>query len=363
MNTPRKLLTGVLVLGLAVGGCSAASHIGALQPPKIKSHTAPKIPVQPHVVDILRPRFQLGAGIDLYGYPGEDYAQAATAEMSYLHRLHANAVTISFPFYVNGIQGRRAYATRKTPTPAELAQVVRAAETSGFYVALRPLLANSKLGVPRNVWKPVHMRAWFASYQRFLMPYAQMAQLNKVHRFYVGAEFQDFGTSPLWNRLDRALHRAYKGTLAYANNGHLLHQGSGGRLAKISADSYPDMTRMGPHASVAKLTGAWEAWDRIMPPGTVISEVGIAGVRGAYAKPWMTNWGTSAPLDHTVQVRWFTAACRAAAATHMGGIYFWAIGFGKIALAQPLDIDHQSAWEDGPAERAAAACFQQLSNG
>ena len=41
MRTTRKLLAGAIVLGLAVGGCSAALHLNALQPPKIKSHKAP----------------------------------------------------------------------------------------------------------------------------------------------------------------------------------------------------------------------------------------------------------------------------------------------------------------------------------
>jgi hypothetical protein len=363
VKTTRKLLTGAIVAGLAVAGCSAASHLHALQPPKVTYGKAPAVALKPRVVDIRRPAFEMGAGIDLYGYASENYAKGAAGEVHYLERLHANAVTISFPFFVHGIYGRRAYGRYPTtPTPAQLGAVVRAAETAGMYVALRPLLANYGLGVPRNIWKPVHIRAWFASYQRFLMPYARMAQRDQVHRFYVGAEFQYFGGSPLWNRLDRALHRVYRGTLAYANNGHKLNPGSGGRLAHISADSYPDMPRMTPNASVRTLTRAWEAWDGSMPHGTVISEVGIAGVRGAYAKPWMIKW-PNARIDGTVQARWFTAACRAARADHMGGIHFWAIGFGSSALAQPLDLAHQSAWEDGPGFRAAAACFQQLRNG
>jgi hypothetical protein len=359
VNSTRRLLTGVIVLGLAVGGCSAVSHIGALQPPKIKSSKAPFVP---HVVDVPRPRFQLGAGIDLYGYKNENYSIAAAAEVSYLQHLHANAVLISFPFFMHGARANGVYAKpNKTPTPADLAAVVKTAETSHLYVALRPLLANDSLGVPRNTWRPPHIRAWFAGYQRFLMPYARMAQRDKVPTLYVGTEFQDFGTSPLWNRLDRALHRVYKGTLAYANNGHKLHPGTGGRLAKVSADSYPDMPQMGPNASVTHLTRAWEAWDRGMPRGTVLSEVGIAGVRGAYAKPWQGSW-PNPRLDADVQVRWFTAACNAAAATHKGGIDFWAVGFGAAQLIQPLDSGHQSAWESGPGSRAIAACFRRLSN-
>jgi hypothetical protein len=364
VNITRRILTGILVLGVAVGGCSAASRIGGLQPPKLKpaSH-APKAVLPPGTVDVRKPRIELGAGIDLYGYRHEDYAKAAAAEIAYLQGLHANAVTISFPFFMHGGQARGVYGkTNKTPSPADLAALVKTAETAGLYVALRPLLANASLGEPRNLWKPVSMRAWFASYQRFLMPYAKMAQRDRVPKLFVGAEFQDFATSPRWNRLDRALHRVYKGTLAYANNGHLLHPDSGGRRAQISADAYPDMPQLGPHASVRRLTRAWEAWDRTMPRGTVLSEVGIAGVRGAYAKPWMIKW-PAARIDGTVQANWFTAACRAAAATHMGGIYFWAIGFGAVQLGTPLSLKNQSAWEAGPGERAAAACFSQLRHG
>lgn len=360
MRTTRKLLAGAIVLGLAVGGCSAASHLNALQPPKIKSHKAPPAA---RAVSIPRPKFQLGAGIDLYGYKGEDYFDAAGAEATYLTQLNANSVIISFPFFMHGAKARGVYAKYpKTPTPGDLAEVVRTAETAGLYVGLRPLLANNSLGVPRNTWRPFRIRAWFASYQRFLLPYARMAQANKVPKLFVGTEFQDFGTSPLWNRLDRALHRVYKGTLAYANNGHLLHPGTGGRLAKISADSYPDMPREGPNASVRQLTSSWKTWDAVMHKGTVLSEVGIAGVRGAYAKPWMIKW-PNAQIDGTVQARWFTAACHAAAATHMGGIYFWAIGFGAAQLTAHLDLQHQSAWEAGPGFKAAAKCFGQLSHG
>jgi len=360
VNNTRRLLAGAIVAALAVGGCSAASHLHALQPPKVKARAAP---FAPHVVDIRRPSLELGAGVDLYGYKNEDYGTAAAAEGAYLSRLNANAVMISFPFFMRGARARGVYAKQyKTPTPADLQIVVQTLETSGMYVSLRPLLANYGLGVPRNTWRPAHIRAWFASYQKFLLPYARMAQRNKVPRLYVGTEFQDFGTSPLWNRLDRAVRRVYKGTLAYANNGHLLHPGTGGRMARVSADSYPDMPQMGPHASVRKLTRAWEAWDRVMPHGTVLSEIGIAGVRGAYAKPWMIKW-PNAKIDGTVQARWFTAACDAGAATHMGGIYFWAVGFGAVQLGTPLSLEHQSAWEDGPGFKAASACFGKLSNG
>ena len=282
--------------------------------------------------------------------------------MSYLQHLHANAVLISFPFFMHGARANGVYAKpNKTPTPADLAAVVKTAETSHLYVALRPLLANDSLRVPRNTWRPAHIRAWFAGYQRFLMPYARMAQHDKVPTLYVGTEFQDFGTSPLWNGLDRALRRVHKGTprlrqqRAHAAPWHRRPPGQGlGRL--LPGHAADGTERLGDRADLG-LGG-------LGPRGaarTVLSEVGIAGVRGAYAKPWQGSW-PNPRLDADVQVRWFTAACNAAMATHKGGIDFWAIGFGAAQLIQPLDSGHQSAWESGPGSRAIAACFRRLSN-
>jgi hypothetical protein len=357
----RKALTAAAVLGLAVAGCSAAAHIGQLQPPKLTAQPASAL-APPHPVTVRKPRLQLGAGIDLYTYRGQNFTKSATTEVAYLKALHANSVIVSFPFFMHGEKAAGVYTKVSTPTPAQLAVFVETAEDAGLYVSLRPLLDETSLGEPRNNWRPRHPAAWFASYQKFLVPYARMAQRTHLPRLYVGTEFQDFGSSPRWNGLDRSLRRAYHGTLAYANNGHKLHPGSGGRGAQISADAYPDMPQMPATASIARLTTAWKAWDRIMPRGTVLSEVGISGVRGAYRTPWVHSWSRP-QMDPAVQTRWFTAACRAMAATHLGGIYYWAIGFGKAELQTPLSAKNPAAWEKGPGEQAVAACFRQLSRG
>jgi hypothetical protein len=358
VQVKHKVLTGTLILGLAVPGVAAAGQLGAAQaalaaPAHARSADARSQPA------IRRPRIQLGAGIDLYTYPGQNFTQASTAEVAYLKALHANSVTVSFPFFMHGRNATTVFARRSTPTPAQLAIFGRAAGRAGIYVALRPLLSNQSIGVARNTWRPKNLRAWFSSYQKFLMPYAAMAQRVGIPRLYVGAEFQEFGTSSRWTSLDKALRRKFKGALAYANNGRQLHRGTGGRGVQVSADSYPDMPRMPANATVARLTKAWEAWDRSMPRGTVLSEVGIAAVRGAYRKPWFDKW-PHPHMDPTVQARWFTAACRAAAATHMGGIYFWAIGFGAAELTASPDAQHQGAWEKSPAQKAVASCYQRL---
>jgi hypothetical protein len=250
------------------------------------------------------------------------------------------------------------FAKPSTPTPAQLAVLARAATKAGLFVVLRPLMDQTSIGESRASWKPRNQKTWFASYRKFLLPYASMAHRAGVARFYVGAEFSKFQGSRYWTPLDKAVRRAFKGTLVYANNGPGVHAGIGGKGVQLSVDAYPNL-KVGSNPTTARLTRAWTAYDKRLPARTVLSEVGISGVKGAFRQPWQHHW-PHPRMDISVQVRWFTAACRAAAASHLGGLYFWAIGFGKPALVQKLDATHQGAWENGPARNAVAACYKQV---
>jgi hypothetical protein len=353
VNRIHRALTGLVVLGLAAGTVAAQPALAAPRSAApirsdFKIHSNFKLP----------PAIQLGAGIDLYTYPKQNFAKSSVTEVAYLKALHANSVTVSFPFFMHGKGASSVYAKPSTPTPADLAVFAQTAEAAGLYVAIRPLLDETSLTVPRSSWKPHDPAAWFASYQSFLLPYAAMAQKAGISAFYVGAEFTKFGTSPLWTPLDKALRKVYKGTLQYADNGHRLEKGLGGTGVKATSDAYPDVPVPG-NATVATLTKDWEQYDKVMARGSVLSEVGIAGVLDAYRKPWDHTW-PKPKLDPETQVRWFDAACHAAAATHMGGIYFWAIGFGKTELSTKLSVKNQAAWEVGPGEQEIASCFHQL---
>jgi hypothetical protein len=128
----------------------------------------------------------------------------------------------------------------------------------------------------------------------------------------------------------------------------------------VSVDAYPDL-KVPYTATVARLVKGWKYMDKRLPHHNVLSEVGIAGVKGAYWKPWEHHWPKPV-MDPTVQVRWFTASCQAALDDKLGGIYFWAIGFGDAELQTTLSPTNQAAWEKGPAEVAAAACFKHIES-
>jgi hypothetical protein len=354
----RKIITRAAVVGL---GCSAAIQLAALGSPALAATAGGAAPHSAPPVFLKQPRIQLGAGVDLYSYQGQDFVGGSAAEVTYLKKLNANSVLVSFPFFNSGRKSNTVFSKVATPTPAQLAIFAKAAISAGIYFGLRPLMDQGAINESRANWQPPNQKAWFASYQKFLIPYAKMAQQVKIPIFYVGAEFSRFGQSRYWNSLDAALRKVYKGTLAYANNGAGVHAGEGGRNVQRSADAYPNLG-VGANPTLSRLTAAWKAYDKRLPRKIILSEVGISGVKGAFLVPWQHHW-PHPKIDSSVQVRWFGASCSAAGTVGIGGIYFWAIGFGQSQLVQKLDAQHQGAWENGPAEKATAACFHHIRTG
>lgn len=357
MKTSRVTLTGVLLLALVVGACSAASRIGALQPPSEATSGAAKASLI-QFIQVARPAIQLGVGIDFYTYLGQDVLSAAEKTVPYVKSLHANAISISFPYFMRGEHASAVYASPETPSPAQLAQVASVAEKAGLYVSLRPLLDEFRIGKSRTDWKPDNPAKWFASYTRFLLPYAEMAQQTHIPELIEGTEFSLFGHSRRWNRLVGALRKVYTGTLAYDSNWGIPIRNSGGSGVAEGVDAYQPMA-VPANARQARLTAAWTAYDRTLPQGTVEFELDIAAVRGAYRRPYQVSGWNEAKLAPYIQVRWFTAACDALVRAKLGGIYYWAVGLGQSTSIPPT-LSEPGSWVDSPGATAVAACFKRI---
>jgi hypothetical protein len=174
-----------------------------------------------------------------------------------------------------------------------------------------------------------------------------MAQTNRVGEFIVGAEFARFGNSRRWNGLDRAVAKIFHGRLAYSNNDTTgLSRASGGRVAVKTIDAY--------HPIHPPFLRGWESFDRRLPARAVLTEVGISALDGAWRQPWVHR-ARGMRVDPNVQVRWFTAACRAAIATGLRGIYFWALPL-STRFPGPTSST-PGAWAHSPGAAAIARCF------
>jgi hypothetical protein len=348
MNPPKIALISLLSFGVIVAGCAAASRIPALQQPTVSA--TGKITLPAVATAAKRTSFQRGIDIDWYHYKGQQVGPNAIATRNYLRKLHANAVSISFPFFVHGTRSSSVHATVGTPTAAELGTAVKVLKQAGFYVSLRPLLDQVSLGHYREGWRPTNESAWFRSYEKFLKPYARMARQDKVDEFIVGTELTGFDLSSRWDKLDRLMRTWYHGTLACADNWtQISAQACGGVTQTVDA-YHPSRTM--------NFLAAWEGFDRSLRQGVTETEVGIAAAKGAQKRPWITSWPVRR-TDPGLQAKWFTAACKAATATHLGGIYFWSVELDTTQPDGPTQAS-QTTWTGGAGARAIARCYEAI---
>lgn len=341
------LMAGAAACGAGRPGDRARlAHVGATRP-------------------AVAPARQLGIDVDFASYPGVRAASQAAAIVRYVKGLRANSISISFPFVTTGAGGTKVRASSATPTPGQLAAVVRDARQAGLYVTIRPLLDERNLGTWRSQFLPASRRSWFASYQRFLAPYLRMAQRAGVSDFCVGVEFGPRLGRRGWVALDRWASTIFTGTLSYSADWHFFVQGmlGGGPVTSHQVDAYPGFA-LGDKATIAQLTVGWDRWiagfPRAAPPArTIFGEVGIAAQAGAYANSsW---WGSSARrIIPDIQVRWYTAACDAVARYHVLGLYFGSIPFGR-PLIMPAYTQDPGSFVAMPGATAIRRCFARLS--
>jgi hypothetical protein len=298
------------------------------------------------------PSVQMGIDVDFYASPGANIESTARQDIAYIKSLHANAISVSFPFYSSKI-GEALGPLAKTPSVAQLDTLVTMAENADLAVTVRPLLSQAALGKARVHWKPAHLAAWFRAYQHFLLPYAAMAQRDHVAVFVLGTELNKFANASEWTTLKAAVAAVYHGELAFSNNWLGTRNATAGLTEMIDAyESVP----LSDSASLSTLAGAVSYWAHKLPYGTVLSEVGIAAQSGAYAHPWQLG-SKAAPVKPQIQAKWFSAQCHAVVQDQLGGIYFWPLYFGQ---SFPDKTVGPTAWAATPGATAIAKCFSAM---
>lgn len=330
LRPAAALLTGVLL-----AACSSSP------PPAATTH-------------VPEPALQLGIDIDFYTSPGANVAPTARQDIAYIKSMHANAVSISFPFY-NDKAGSALGPLPATPSVAPVGTLITTAENAGLAVTLRPVLNQAALGEARVHWTPAHLAAWFTAYQHFLLPYAALAQRDHVAVFVIGTELNSFSNAPEWATLRDAVAAVYHGTFAFSNNWQGVRNATPG-LTEMT-DAYAPVP-LNDSAPVSALAGAVAYSAHALPSGNILSEVGIAAQSGEYAHPWEVGSKT-APMKPQIQANWFSAQCQAVAKDHLGGIYFWPLYFGQ-SLTVPDRADGSTAWVATPGATAIAKCFTTL---
>jgi Glycoside Hydrolase Family 113 len=374
----RKILGAVLVVTLS--GCAGVGAGPGVPAPNDWTTLSSPAPARPPLkiegvpVSEVAPaarmlRAALGIQVS-WDSPGPRARQEAQANriFNYVVGLGANSVAINFFFYTDGEYPTRVYRVRGgTPPPATIAMVVANAREHGLRVLVRPLLNDDNIKVIKGDWRgsiePRSAGAWFASYLGFLKPYLIAAQDSGATGFGVDTELDSLaGDEGDWASLRAAAAKLFDGQLVSAVNYGLWQQDKPGEPVPDAAlDAYPPLG-VASGATVPELTAAWLSWLRGHRPAvvlerTVLQEVGISAVAGAYAAPALTA-PSGTPLDIPVQRKWFAAACAAAKTAHLAGVYF----FDVNSTDDPLDPAATAGYAPGSfigrSDGVISACFR-----
>jgi hypothetical protein len=260
----------------------------------------------------------------------------------YLVGLHANSVSVSFPFYTGGISSTTISRGVKTPSPQRLAKVLRVFNDAGFRITIRPIMDEKSLNPPKG-WRgniePASRDAWFVSYFKFLAPYLRAAAISKVATVVVGTELNSMEGDPRWKSLVAKSEKIYSGEVAYDSNwdkyvsGHIDMP-----VDYLGVDAYFPV-KVPDTAPVRTLVKGWNTWlDKKAPgplPRIVFSEAGIGAMNGAYHAPG--DFYTRRAVNPKIQANWYTAVCKVVQERKMSGVYWWSIYFDDDPNTPPDD--------------------------
>jgi hypothetical protein len=291
--------------------------------------------------------------------------QQARTQAAYVVGLHANSISVSFPYYTGTRKSTEISRGDKTPTPERLTQVLRIFHEAGLRTTVRPLMDEKSLDTANGGWrgniKPADRAAWFASYKAFMTPYLKAAQSERAATFVIGTELNSMEGDPRWETLVDGAEKTFSGEVAYdANWDNYVGGPITMPVSHLGVDAYFPV-KVADTASVSTLVDGWNGWlDKKATgplPKIIISEAGIGAMNGAYHSPG--NFYAKRAVNLQVQANWYTAVCKVVQERKMSGVYWWSIYFDTDPNVKPDDkIASRLDFAGRPlSEKAIKSCF------
>ena len=262
----------------------------------------------------------------------------AVVETQYQQTYTSNVIapeTTSSPGYTSAIYPL-------SPTDAAVVSAIKAAQAQGLTVSLKPQV-DSLDGVFRGTFAPTNPTAWFASYQTFILHYAQLASQNNVGFLVIGTELKSLTTATYksnWETIISAIRTQYPGlTLIYGANA----TGAGDEFTSVSfwgdvdiigVDGYFPLTNQN-DPSLAALIAAWtnnksgfnivaalKNLQSTYNKPLIFSEIGYVSVSGTNQQPYASITGT---YDTTEQQNCYEAFFQVFSpqSAWMKGVFWW----------------------------------------
>ncbi|MBU0553089.1 hypothetical protein KKF91_02515 [Myxococcota bacterium] len=210
--------------------------------------------------------------------------------------------------------------------------VAAAAKARGLALFIFPIVNVQRQGPGewRGRLAPTDRAAWWASYARFILHYADLASALDAPILSVGSELGAMEHErDRWLALIAQVRARFSGRLVYSANWDHFHEVRfWDGLDWMGLNAYFPLSD-DPQPSAEALDGAWlllrarlERWAAFHDRPFLFTEVGYRSVRGAATRPY--HYETGAEVDLEAQARaWasFTRAWRGR--PHLGGIVVW----------------------------------------
>jgi len=254
----------------------------------------------------------------------------------------------------------------RSPSEVTVARTLEQVHRAGMRAAVMPVVRLQSRAPHewRGTITPADgLDAWFASYRRFVLPLARLAQDVGAERFVVGSELSSLERyEDRWRALISELRGQFKSTLTYSANWDHAHAvGFWDALDEVGLTAYFPLDSDSDSVSERLLDGALaRAWQnprseidvlarRVGKP-VLITEVGYPSQRSAAEHPWDDT--SSTQIDLHLQKRLYRSFCDAFAKTpSVSGFYVWNwFGFGG-----PRDMGFTPRGK--PAASELAQCF------
>jgi hypothetical protein len=271
---------------------------------------------------------------------------AATTSTDQLYQIDANYASVLVTQYVQtGTSTTIAPDATKTPLDDQVVFAIQGFHNLGMKVFLKPHV-DSEDGTWRGEFAPTNVAAWFASYETFILHYAQIAQENKVEGLVIGTEYKTLSGSAYesyWANIISQIRLVYSGQLAYGANA----TSAGDEYTTVSfwplvdligVDGYVGLTTQN-DPTVAQLVSAWtdstenggfnavaafENLNSTYNKPVIFTELGYESTPGTNTEPW--NSSLDDGYDPTEQANCYEAFFEVFSqqTSWMKGVFWWA---------------------------------------
>ena len=257
------------------------------------------------------PPFQRGMTLahELSRTKNEGYgSEAAFKQLARLKELGANSVTLVPYGFTRAPEETEIRWRGLDETDERVSSTIREARRLGFATVLKPQLWGERWTGDIVFTDDAAFREWMASYHRFLLHYARLAEMERADLLVIGTELGGVTVREEdWRALIREVRRVYSGPLTYAANwgGEFETLAFWDELDLLGVNFYYPLAAPGeqPRAGsprLRELARKLEEISRRHRKPVLFTEVGFASSAAAAVEPWKED---NAPLDPEMQAR------------------------------------------------------------